>query len=182
MFRTPPDSCVPQIRSDFVGRSEECNAVITSIMSQPTRLFSIWGSPGFGKTSTAIAIGNQLMHQGQHVYYFSFRGVSIMKEFTSKLLGLFGRSSNLHHTVNLTPADQLLRAFESISEPLFIILDNLDELLTSSSQNEEMLNFIIEVIQRCPSMRLITTTRRFPDFFNFRVEEFHSLHSKKSFS
>ena len=178
MFRTPPDSCVPQIRSDFVGRSEECNAVITSIMSQPTRLFSIWGSPGFGKTSTAIAIGNQLMHQGQHVYYFSFRGVSIMKEFTSKLLGLFGRSSNLHHTVNLTPADQLLRAFESISEPLFIILDNLDELLTSSSQNEEMLNFIIEVIQQCPSMRLITTTRRFPDFFNFRVEEFHSLRLK----
>ena len=74
--QTPPDPCVPQLLSDFVGRSEECDAVITSIMPQATRLFSIWGSPGFGKTTTAIDIGNQLKHQGEYVYYFSFRGVS----------------------------------------------------------------------------------------------------------
>ena len=177
-FQTPPDSCVPQLLSDFVGRNEECKAVIKSLMSQSTRLFSIWGSPGFGKTSTAIAIGNQLKRQGEYVYYFSFRGVSIMKEFTSKLLSLFGRSTDFHRTVNLTPSDQLLHAFGEIKARMFVILDNLDDLLTSSSQKDTMLNFTIDVLQRCPNMYLLTTTRGSLEFLTLRVKEFDSLRVK----
>ena len=168
----PPDSCVPKLISDFVGRSEECEAVITLLMSQSTRMFSIWGSPGFGKTLTAIAIGNQLKHQGENVYYFSFRGVSTMKEFTSKLLGLFGHSIDLHLYVNLLPTDQLLHAFRSVNARLFVILDNLDDILTSGSQKEAMLNFIIDVLQRCPYVKLLTTTRESLEFVTLRVQQF----------
>ena len=174
----PPDSCVPQLLSDFVGRNEECETTIASMMSQSTRLFSIWGSPGFGKTSTAIAIGNQLKHQGEYVYYFSFRGVSSMKEFTSKLLSLFGRSTDFHRTVDLTAADQLLHAFGSIKERLFVILDNLDDLLTSGSQKEALLNLTIDVLQRSPNVRLLTTTRGSLEFLTLRVQEFDSLRLK----
>ena len=173
--QTPPDPCVPQLPSDFVGRNEECEAVITSIMSQSTRLFSIWGSPGFGKTTTAIAIGNQLKHQEKYVYYFSFRGVSTMKGFTSKLLGLFGSSVDSHRIANLTPADQLLHAFGSIKTQMFVILDNLDDLLTSGSQKETMLNFTIDVLQRSPNVRLLTTTRGSLEFFCLEMHEFDSL-------
>ena len=174
----PPDSCVPKLISDFVGRSEECEAVVASLMSQSTRMFSIWGSPGFGKTLTAIAIGNQLKHQGENVYYFSFRGVSTMKEFTSKLLGLFGRSIDLHLYGNLLPTDQLLHAFGSINARMFVILDNLDDILTSGSQKETMLNFIIDVLQRCPYVKLLTTTRESLEFVNLRVQEFDFLRLK----
>ena len=178
MFRDPPDSCVPRLLSDFVGRNKECEAVITSLMLQSTRLFSIWGSPGFGKTSTAIAIGNQLKRQQEYVYYFSFRGVSTMKEFTSKLLSIFGHSTDFHRTANLTPSDQLLHAFGGIKARMFVILDNLDDLLTSSSQKDTMLNFTIDVLQRCPNMHLLTTTRGSLEFLTLRVQEFDSLRIK----
>ena len=174
----PPDSCVPKLISDFVGRREECEAVIASLMSQSTRMFSIWGSPGFGKTLTAIAIGNQLKHRGENVYYFSFRGVSTMKEFTSKLLGLFGRSIDLPLYMNLLPTDQLLHAFQSIKARMFVILDNLDDILTSGSQKEAMLNFIIEVLQRCPYVKFLTTTRESLEFVTLRVQEFDFLRLK----
>ena len=148
-------------------------------MSQSTRVFSIWGSPGFGKTSTAIAIGNQLKHQGENVYYFSFRGVNTMKEFTSKLLGLFGRSIDLHPCVNLAPTDQLLHAFGSIKAQMFVILDNLDDILTSGSQKKEaMFNFIIDVLQRCPYVKFLTTTRESLEFVTLRVQEFNFLRLK----
>ena len=175
---TPPDSCVPQLPSDFVGRSKECEAVISSMMSQSTRLFSIWGSPEFGKTSTAIAIGNRLRHQGEYIYYFSFRGVSTMKEFASKLLSLFGTSTDLHHTVNLTPADWLLHAFRSIKAQMFVILDNLDDLLTANSQKEALLNFTNDVLQRCQNVRLLTTRRGSLEFVTSQVENFDSLRLK----
>ena len=164
--------------SDFVGRNEECEAVITSMMSQTIRLFGIWGSPGFGKTSTAIAIGNKLKSRREYVYYFSFRGVSTMREFTSKLLSLFGRSADFHRTANLTPSDQLLQAFGGMKARMFVILDNLDDLLTSSSEKEAMLNFTIDVLQRCPNLRVLTTTRVSLEFLTLRVQKFDSFRLK----
>ena len=101
-----------------------------------------------------------------------------MKEFTSKLLSLFKRSTDLRLSVDLTPADQLLHAFESFKTPMFVILDNLDDLLTSSSQNEAMLNFTIDVLQRCPNLRLLTTTRGSVEFISLRVKEFDSFRLK----
>ena len=167
-----PDSNIPQLHSDFVGRSKECEHMIASMMSQSIRVYNIWGPPGFGKTSTAIAIGKQLKDQGENVYYFSFRGVSTMKEFTSKLLGQFGRLIDLHPCVNIEPTDQLLHVFGSIKARMFVILDNLDDILTPRNQKEAMLNFIIDVLQRCPYVKLLTTTRESLQFVNLRVKEF----------
>ncbi|CAB3996059.1 Nephrocystin-3 [Paramuricea clavata] len=177
-FQTIPDSCVPPLVPDFVGRNEECQAVGKSMMSQSTRLFSIWGSPGFGKTSTAIATGNQLKSQGESVYYFSFRGVNTMKEFTSKLLSLFGRSTELNRNVNITPADELLRAFRSINTRVFVILDNIDDLLTSSDKKEAVINFTTDVLHRCPNVCFLTTTRESLEFISLRLQGFDSLRLK----
>ena len=164
--------------SDFVGRSKECEDVIASMMSQSKRVYSIWGPPGFGKTSTAIAIGNQLKHQGENVYYFSFRGVSTMKKFTSKLLGQFGRLIDLHPCVNIEPTDQLLYAFGSIKARMFVILDNLDDILTSDNQKEAMLNFVIDLLQRCPYVKFLTTTRESLESITLRPKEFDFLRLK----
>ena len=171
-----PDSCVPPLIPDFVGRVEECAAVCKSLT--PMRIFSIWGSPGFGKTSTAIAIGNQLKCQGRCVYYFSFRGVNTMKEFFSKLLGLFGQATELNRDVIMSPADEILRAFGRMNTRVFLILDNLDDLLTSSDKKEGVLNFITDVLHRCPNVFFLTTTRESLEFISYRVKEFDSLRLK----
>ena len=173
-----PDSNIPQLHSDFVGRSKECEDMIASMMSQSKRVYNIWGPPGFGKTSTAMAIGNQLRDQGEKVYYFSFRVVSTMKEFPSKLLGLFGRLIDLHPCVNIEPTDQLLHVFGSIKAQMFVILDNLDDILTPRNKKEAMLNFIIDLLQRCPYVKLLTTTRESLEFVTLLVQDFGSLRLK----
>ena len=47
---------------NFVGREIECDKIITSLTSESTRHVNIHGSPGFGKTSTAISIGHNQKH------------------------------------------------------------------------------------------------------------------------
>ena len=144
------------------------------MMSQSKRLFSIWGSPGFGKTSTAIKIANRLKSQEQSVYYFSFRAVSSMKGFISKVLGLFGRATDSSQDANLTAEDVLLRAFECIKVQVFVILDNLDDLLSTSDQKQVMLDFITCLLHRCPNVFLLATTRESLEFIS-RMKEFGSL-------
>ena len=174
--KTIPDSCVPSLIPDFVGRIEECTAVWKSMNADSsTRIFSIWGSPGFGKTSTAIAIGNQLKSKGESVYYFSFRGVNTMEEFFSKLLPLFRYVPESNR--NMSAADEILFAFRSIEIQVFLILDNLDDLLTSSDKKAAVLNFIIDVLSHCSNVFFLTTTREYLEFMSHRVE-FDSLRLK----
>ncbi len=102
-----------------------------------------------------------------------------MKEFISKLLGLFGRSTELDRNVNITPADEILRAFGSITTRAFVILDNLDDLLTSSKKKEAVLHFTTDVLHRCPNICFLTTTREsLIEFFSLRVQGLDSLRLK----
>ena len=156
-------SCVPPPVPHFVGRNEECIMAVNHMTSTSSRIFSIWGSRGFGKTSTAIAIANKLKSEGHCICYFSFRGVTTLENFISKLLGFF---SPLERVPQLAGIERLIRVFQSTNTRRFVVLDNLDDLLSQTSQeengssvSENVLNFIQEVIGRCDNIVLLTTTR-----------------------
>ncbi|PFX12424.1 Nephrocystin-3 [Stylophora pistillata] len=58
-----PKSNLPSMVPYFTGREKECDEVFAHVTNKATHLVSIWGSPGFGKTSTAIAVGHRLQAQ-----------------------------------------------------------------------------------------------------------------------
>ncbi|XP_022810303.1 uncharacterized protein LOC111347314 isoform X1 [Stylophora pistillata] len=84
-----PKSNLPSMVPYFTGREKECDEVFAHVTNKATHLVSIWGSPGFGKTSTAIAVGHRLQAQDLPVCFVSLRGMRLTSDLTSKFLGLF---------------------------------------------------------------------------------------------
>ena len=150
--------------------------------SESTRFVNIWGSPGFGKTSTAIAIAHHLQSQGHPVYFFKYRGLKLKNEFISKLLNIFNSVSTSNGNANLTTADKLCSIFREIPCRFFLVLDNLDDLLTcnpddivATSVKDEVVDLIHEILDSCPNVCILTTTRENLEFMRFRVTGYESL-------
>ena len=77
---------LPAMVPNFTGRQSECEEITGHVTSESTRLVSIWGSPGFGKTSVAIAVGHDLQSKGMSVCWLSLRELKSKTDLTSKLL------------------------------------------------------------------------------------------------
>ena len=174
-----PKSSLPPMVPNFVGREIECDKIITSLTSESTRHVNIHGSPGFGKTSTAISIGHRLQSKGQPVYFFTFRGINSKNEFISKLLSIFKRSVSSR----LTPADELCSFLQDISCRFFLILDNLDDILACNTSDDnaatyvrdDVLKIIEEILMHCRNGRVLTTTRQSLQFLDLKMEENESV-------
>ena len=174
-----PQSRLPPMVPNFVGRETECEKIITSLTSESTRHVNIHGSPGFGKTSTAISIGHRLQSKGQPVYFFTFRGINSKNEFISKLLSIF----KLPVSSRLTPADELCSFLKGISCRFFLILDNLDDILACSTSDgnaatsvrDDVLKIIEEILMHCRNGRVLTTTRQSLQFLDLKMEENESV-------
>ena len=172
-----PKSHLPPLVPNFTGRETECEKISSLMTSESTRLVNIWGSPGFGKTSTAIAVAHHLQSLGHPIYYSTFRGKTSKDEFISKLLSIFQSFSKSSASVYLTPADKLLSIFREIPCRFFLVLDNLDDLLSCKSDDsattcvkDELVDLIRELLDNCPTVTLAITTRESLQFMRLEVE------------
>jgi len=126
-------------------------------------MVSIWGSPGFGKTSVAIAAGHKLQSQGLPVCWITLRGLQSKADLTSKLLS-FVRQAVSHHqssSQRLSLHDELCQIFNEISDRCVFILDNADDLLETGSPKlkEEVIGLLEECLRRNEQVKFIVTTR-----------------------
>ena len=172
---TLPKSNLPSMVPHFTGREEECNDVIAHVTKEAIRLVTIWGSPGFGKTSTAIAIGHRLQAQGLPVYFISLRGLRLKSDLTSRFLGLFTHSATASQ--RLTADDELCSILAQIANPFVFILDNADDLFESGLPNvkEEVVDLIGEILNRSDKVTFLLTTRESCQFLNLRFKGHHAV-------
>ena len=146
----------------FFGRQRECEEIIQHLTSESTRLVSIWGSPGFGKTSIAVAVGHSLQSRGFPVYWISLRGLHSKEDLTSKFLSVF-RQPNinvqpLHQSVSLD--DKLRQLFSLLSNRSVFILDDADDLSNSGSPEvKEEVAVLLEELLQNQRVALLVTTR-----------------------
>ena len=159
----PIRATLPSMVPNFTGRQSEVEEIIRHVTSNSTRLVSIWGSPGFGKTSVAIRVGHALKSQGLPVYWVSLRGLQSKADLTSKFLRLLRQP-----TINNQPSDQRLslddeicQLFTQISKKSVFILDNADDLLESGrpKKKEEVMQLLEEILRQNPRLTCIVTTR-----------------------
>ncbi|XP_066018264.1 uncharacterized protein [Pocillopora verrucosa] len=172
---TLPKSNLPSMVPHFTGREKECNDVIAHVTNEATRLVSIWGSPGFGKTSTAIAIGHRLQAQGLPVYFISLRGLRLKSDLTSRFLGLFTHSATASQ--RLTADDELCSILAQIANPFVFILDNADDLFESGLPNvkEEVVDLIGEILNCSHKVTFLLTTRESCQFLDLRFKGHYAL-------
>ncbi|XP_073248643.1 uncharacterized protein [Porites lutea] len=165
-IRAPLPSMVP----NFTGRQSEVEEIIGHVTSESTRLVSIWGSPGFGKTSVTIAVGHALQSQGLPVYWVSLRGLQSKADLTSKFLRLLRQPTinNQPSDQRLSPDDEISQLFSEISKQSVFILDNADDLLESGCQKvkKEVMQLLEEILRQNPRVTFIVTTRESLEFMN----------------
>ena len=168
----------------FTGREDEIKEISNLITDDSTRLVNIWGSPGFGKTSVAIEVAHHLSSFGYPVYFFKLQGITTTGKILSKILSIF--KSNLVD-VNLTTVDKLISIFREISSPIIVILDNLDDLLSSETSAAELETLIVDFLDSNSNITVIFTTRELLEnlrdqikgFQDVRIRPFRSISSVK---
>ena len=131
--------------------------------SESIQLVSIWGTPGFGKTSVAIAVGHALQSQGKPVYWVSLRGVRSKADLASKFLSLLRQLNTIKQPSSqcLSIDEEVWQLFSSVSNPSAFILDNFDDWLESGSPNakEEVMQLLEEILRQNPMVTFVVTTR-----------------------
>ena len=128
-----------------------CEDIVNHLTSGSARIVSIWGSPGFGKTSVAFAVGHHLNSQGLPVYYLSLRGLQSKADLASKLLSLFKLpiASEQQNQQFSSIDDEISYLLSELSEPFTIILDNADELLSGGPEvKEDFTHFLADILRR----------------------------------
>ena len=160
---------LPTMVPHFTGRKRECEEVTGQLTSGSARIVSIWGSPGFGKTSVAIAVGHHLESQGLPVYFLSIRGLQSIDDLTSKLLRLFGRPVAIDPQLSID--DELFHLFSEMSDPFTIILDNADELLSGGSNvKEDLTHFLADILRETEKVTFVITSRESLEFINAQFQ------------
>ena len=148
-----PKPFLPPMVPHFTGRQTECEEVVRHMISESTQLVTISGSPGFGKTSLAIAVGHRLKRQGLPVYFLSLRNAKTTNDLMSKLLSICGHSLSETGEKQLSrPIDDLCRRLSVVPSNVFIVLDNADDLFQGSKQTTEVLDLLENVFLRDFSM------------------------------
>ena len=164
---------------NFTGRQSECEEITGHVTSESTRLVSIWGSPGFGKTSVAIAVGHYLQSQGLPVCWVSLRGRKSKVDLTSKLLSFVTPSflNDQPSFSQLSLDDQLCLLLSEISDQSVFILDNADDLLEDGEPGvkKEVIGLLKEILRRSKAITFFVTTRESLDFLNVDLQGHQSV-------
>ncbi|KAL9975969.1 hypothetical protein ACROYT_G013197 [Oculina patagonica] len=169
-----PVSCIPDKIPHFVGRQEECAAVLNHLTNGDTRLVDVWGPPGFGKTSVAVKVAHHLKEMKIPVYFTSLRGMKSKDDLVSKLLSIFTDAKQAFY---VSPSHWLIQSLQQQQNPFVLILDNADDLLESgdSKVKEDVLGFTKEILDQCSQIKLLLTTRESLDYLSHKL----SIHQER---
>lgn len=153
---TPSTPNLPLQLTRFYGREQERNAIIQLMESPGTRLVTLLGPGGVGKTRLSIEIGACVAPRFENrVWFVSLAGATQAAQIPNALL----------RTLRLPPdppETALERAARFLSPaPSLIVLDNLEQLIhdeTSTTLNDTLI-VIQTLLQEAPLLSCITTSR-----------------------
>ncbi|MCI0708669.1 MAG: LuxR C-terminal-related transcriptional regulator [Chloroflexi bacterium] len=144
---TPPGPALPIPATPFIGRQKELAQVLELLDDPDTRLVSIVGPGGIGKTRLALAAAAQFQANAQRpVYFVALEGIQQPEGVIPAIAGVigfqFGGQKDLHQ--------QLLTGLSN--RAMLLVLDNCEHVLEAMSLVGEMLTI-------SPNLQVLTTSR-----------------------
>ncbi|MBX3052317.1 MAG: tetratricopeptide repeat protein [Caldilineaceae bacterium] len=154
---TPRRNNLPQRLTSFVGRGEELSLVRSLLETPATRLVTLAGEGGVGKSSLALAVGHALAEARPDGV-----GFASLAEVEAQPLGTLGQrlANALAQSVGLvfstTPGatEPSVQLFHHLRDRfLLLILDNFEHLTSG-------LPFITDLLHAAPNCQLLLTSRQ----------------------
>ncbi len=153
----PPDP------TPFIGREDELERVAAFLDDPATRLVTIVGPGGIGKTRLALAAARAALSKsrfGHGVYFVSLTPVTEPEAMLSLIADTVGYPLQSDRR---SSAQQLFDYFRQKS--LLLVLDNFEHLLAGAS-------FIADLLQQAPQVTVLATSR---ERLNLREEQQYLL-------
>jgi predicted ATPase/DNA-binding SARP family transcriptional activator len=163
----PPPVVLPPDPTPFIGRVDEIITLHHLLSTPTTRLVTVFGPGGIGKTRLALAAARSLAasRPGQFldgVYFVSLSeadSLSLALALLAEALGLSFESGRLTQ-------DQLIQSLRP--KELLLVLDNFERLLSAPTNQDEPpaaaspapgVSFLVELLAQAPGLRLLVTSR-----------------------
>ena len=142
-FKISQSRTLPYISGTFVGRKTELNDVLQLLDfgKSNTRVVSIDGPPGFGKSTLAIKVGHKVVRKGTNVLYVNMLEVSSMQVLAEKVCK--GAGIVIRKKVQI---ERMFRWARYLNYNTLLILDNCDDILqTDKDDFQRVIQTVIEM-------------------------------------
>ena len=144
---TQPKNNLPFHLSSYVGRTRELNDLLAMI-HRKSRLVTITGTGGIGKTSLALRVAEKSLPNFTHGVWF----VDLSPLADPALVAqAIVQSLGIHDEPRVPYADLLVRYLGP--RMLLLVLDNCEHLL------EACAGLVSSLLRACPDLHIITTSR-----------------------
>jgi predicted ATPase/transcriptional regulator with XRE-family HTH domain len=140
-----PRTNLPAVLSSFIGRERELTEV--SALVATSRLLTLTGSGGVGKTRLALAVGAAV--RGQFPDGVWFVDLAPLRD-AALLASAAAEACGVPETAGEPPTVQLVRFL--YDKRLLLILDNFEHLVDAASQ-------LTEILSAAPGVRALVTSR-----------------------
>ena len=138
-------STLPLQRTSFVGRSTELSTTATLLAR--SRLLTLTGPPGSGKTRLALRLADDLAHQFEHgVFFVPLAPIADPALFADTV----GRILGVHETPGESTLDRVC-AFSG-QRSMLLVLDNFEHVLDAAPK-------IGTILDSAPRLKVLVTSR-----------------------
>ena len=139
---------LPRPLSRLIGRDDTVLRILDSLETPETRLVTLTGIGGIGKTRVAQAIALQLRKEGKLVGFLSLVDLPQADRIVPRLARMLGLEIPPDEEVS----DRVIQALSG--QPALIVLDNMEHLLPDAAP------IIQYLLEQTPELRLLVTSRR----------------------
>ena len=153
-FKISQSRTLPYISGTFVGRETELNDVLQLLDfdQSDTRVVSIDGPPGFGKSTLAIKVGHRMVHKGINVLYVNMLDVFSMQVLAEKVCK--GADIVIRKKVQI---ERMFRWARDLNYNTLLILDNCDNII--QTDKDDFQRVIQIVVEMSPIIKVLITSR-----------------------
>jgi len=132
-------SNLPEQPTPFVGREKELGEVISLLRDRKTRLLTLTGAGGSGKTRMAVQAAAEVVDEHEHgVWWVPLQDVRDPDRVVAKIASSLGAGGDLPGFVG--------------SRDMLLVLDNFEQVAEAAP-------VLGDLLAGCPNLRLLVTSR-----------------------
>lgn len=139
--------------TEFIGRTDEI-VMMGDLLTQPkTRLLTLTGLGGMGKTRLALVVARQQISQfADGVWFVDLTDMTTI-QLVPKIANVLNTTLRGHENAEQNLLEHLR------DQHLLLILDNFESLLIKADERRAALQLIQKLLQSAPSVKLLVTSR-----------------------
>lgn len=146
-------SMLPLPTTPLVGRETELAQLAEKITRADCRLLTLVGQGGIGKTRLALETARANRQAFPRGAYFVDLAAVVSLEMLPRAIA---EAMHLQLRGKASTAEQLTAHLQDLAQPLLLILDNFEQLLTGSDKDARSVG---ELLKRAPQVTLLVTSR-----------------------